>query len=130
VQTNKRVLIVTDGTDSIQVIAKSITGALTGCKAEMCAAESFAATDLLAAGAFFLGCENPNPASFAYLSQLFAHINLAGRPCGVFSANGNALKYLCGLVKDSEATLGEPLLAKDGGIKSADLKKWLKGILG
>jgi hypothetical protein len=130
VETKKRVLIVTDGTDSIQVIAKSITAALTGCKVKTCAAESFAGTDLLAAQIFFLGCEKPRPASFAYLSQLLAHINLAGRPCGVFSSGGSALKYLCGLVKDSEAALGEPLLAGEGEIKPASLKKWLKGIAG
>jgi len=130
VETKKRVLIVTDGTDTIQAIAKSITVALTGCKAEIRTGESFAGNDLLAAQAFFVGCEKPNPPSFAYLSQMFAHINLAGRPCGVFSTGGGALKYLCGIIKDSEAVLGEPLLAKEGNIKPADLKKWLKKILG
>ena len=123
-------MIVTDGTDSIQAIAKSITGALIGYKVEIRAGESFVGTDLLEAQIFFVGCEKPNPASFAYLSQMLAHINLAGRPCGVFSTNGNALKYLSGIVKDSDAALGEPLLAGDGDIKPAVLKKWLKGILG
>ena len=130
VNAKKRVLIVTDGTDSIEAIAKSIKDALTGCKAEIRAGESFAGTDLLPAQAFFVGCEKPNPASFEYLSQMLAHINLAGRPCGVFSTTNNALKYLSGIVKDSDAALGEPLLAGDGNIKPAVLKKWLKGILG
>ena len=125
----KQVLIVTDGTDSIQIIAKSIVSALTGYKVKICAAESFSGTDLLAAQVFFLGCEKPNPVSFAYLSQMLAHINLAGRPCGVFSTGDKTLKYLSGLVKDSEAAMGEPLLVKEGGIKPPALKKWLKGII-
>ena len=122
-------MLVTDGTDSIQVLAKSIAGALTGCQVKICAAELFEGTDLLPVEVFFLGCEKPNPASFAYLSDMLAHINLAGKSCGVFSTSAKALKYLSGLVKSCEAALGEPLLAKDGAIKTADLKKWLKGIL-
>ena len=129
VDIKKRILIVTDGTDSIQVIAKSIISALPGCRIKLCDAESFTGTDILPVQAFFLGCEKSSPASFAYLSQMLAHINLAGRPCGIFSTSGKTLKYLSGLVKDSEAALGEPLLAVDSEIKPAALKKWLKEIL-
>jgi len=129
VDNKKRVLIVTDGTDPIKAIAESIASCLTGSEVKICSAESFAGTDLLPAHVFFLGCEDPNPDSFNYISQMLAHINLAGRRCGVFSSNNKALKYLSGLVKSCEAVLGEPLLAGNGEIKQADLKKWLKGIL-
>ena len=128
-ETKKRVLIVTDGTDQIKVIAELIASCLTDSDVKICQAESFAGTDLLPAHIFFLGCENPNPESFQYLSQMLAHINLANRRCGVFSNNTKALKYLSGLVMDCEASLGEPLLAGDTAIKPADVKKWLKGIL-
>jgi hypothetical protein len=129
VETKKAVLIVTDGTDSTQALAKQISAALADHRVKLCPAESFEGTDLLPAQVFFLGCEKARPASFAYLAEMLAHINLAGRPCGVFSVNAGALKYLAGLVKDSEAALGEPLLAEGGEVKAAALKKWLKGIL-
>ena len=125
----KRVLIVTDGTDSIKTIADSIASCLTGNNVKICPAESFKGTDLLPAHVFFLGCTNPVPESYQYLSELLAHINLSGRRCGVFSDSAKALKYLSGLVKSSEAVQGEPLLAGDGTIKQAEIKKWLKGIL-
>ena len=125
----KRVLIVTDGTDSIKAIADSIVSCLQGNDIKICPAEKFAGTDLLPAHIFFLGCEKPNPDSFLYLSQMLGHINLAGRRCGVFSNNGKALKYLSGLFKSSEAVLDELLIANAGKIKQADVKKWLKGIL-
>ncbi|MCL2066153.1 MAG: hypothetical protein FWG99_01655 [Treponema sp.] len=124
----KRVLIVTDGTQSIQVIAQSITAALTGCKVKVCTAETFDTTELLPVDVFFLGCENPNPASFSYLSQLLQHINLALKSCGIFSTSGKALKYLDTLVKSCEAAVGDGLLV-DGAVKLAVLKKWLKGVM-
>jgi hypothetical protein len=129
VETKKTVLIVTDGADSTQKIAEVISAALVGHRVVVRPAESFTGTDLLPAHVFFLGCEKPNLPSFAYLAELLAHINLAGRPCGVFSANSKALKYLSGLVKDSEAAIGETLLARDGAVKAGVVKKWLKGIL-
>jgi len=121
----KRALIVTDGTESIQRVAELIAASLTDYKVKICSADSFSGTDLLPANVFFLGCLKPRPASFAYLSELLAHINLAGRACGVFSVNEKALKYLRALVKDSEAAMGEPLLAEES---AATVKEWVKGI--
>ena len=125
----ERVLIITDGTESIQLAARSIENALTDYKTEICLGDVFSGTDLLPAEKFFIGCEKPHPASFAYLAQMLAHINLAGRKCGIFSTNEKALKYLGGILKDSEACLGQPFMFADGKINQPALKKWIKGII-
>jgi len=85
--------------------------------------EDWAVTDLLPAEAFFLGCEEPDPPGFTVLAETLRHINLAGRPCGVFSAGSEgAWRYLAGLVRDCEAVLCPwPLQAGD----PEDLKGWL-----
>ena len=93
-------------------------------------ANFFSGTDLLPASAFLLGCEKPRPLAFAYLEDLLLHINLAGRPCGVFSADRKALRYLSALVNDCEARKGKPLLLKGGTVHSAALDKWIQNLLG
>jgi hypothetical protein len=128
VDSKKRVLIIFDGTDPIENIAKSIAAALNDCDIKMCSGETFAGTDLLPAGVFILGCENPEPPSFDYLSMLLKHINLVDRKCGIFSTNEKALKYLSGLVEDCEALVLEPLLAEDGNVNLETLARWLQGI--
>jgi len=125
VSAKKKILIITDGTESIQLIANSISDAMEGCKVAVCSAEKFEGTDLLPVDTFILGCEKPNPPSFAYLQEMLSHINLASRICGVFSTNEKALRYLRGIVKDCEAELKEPLLITDS---KPSLKKWLKGM--
>ena len=125
VDTKKQVLIITDGTELIEHIAKSITSAFKDCTVKVCSGVTFAGTDLLKAKIFFIGCENPDPVSFNYLSKLLGHINLANRHCGVFSTNDKALKYLCGLLKDCEAKIEEPLLVQAGNIDSDVLNKYL-----
>jgi len=129
VNVNKRALIITDGTEAIQSIAQTISGVLDGFTVKMCTAEKFAGTDLLAVDLFFIGCEKSCPSSFAYLEDLLSHINLASRKCGVFSTKEKTLKYLRGIVKDSEADLTDPLSAPKGEVKKSVLKKWIKGIL-
>jgi hypothetical protein len=129
VEPKKKVLIITDGTDPINGIAESIYAALTVCTVEMCNAQEFAGNDLLPAEVFFIGCENPEPASFSYLSMFLKHINLADRSCGVFSTSGNTLKYLSGLVEKCEARAGKPLLVENREIKTDALNKWLEEII-
>jgi hypothetical protein len=121
VKTKKTVLILTDDSAETAKMAAGIAGALKGNKVSLMTASEFKGNDILPAEAFFLGCEKPEPDSFAYLADLLKHINLAGRPCGVFSpapdgsASKRALKYLASLVHDSEAALNpEPLLSGPG----------------
>jgi hypothetical protein len=128
VSSEKKALILTDGTESIQSAAAAIADALTGYKTEVCPGETFAGTDILPAEIFFIGCEKTHPASFVYLAEMLAHINLADRSCGIFSTNEKTIVWLETIVKDCEASLGEPLLI-DGEVKAPAVKKWVKGIL-
>ena len=122
----KRGLVVTDGTESIQLIARSIANELSLFDVKTRTADEYKGTDLLPAEVFFIGCENPNPASFNYLSHMLSHINLAGRKCGIFSTNKKALKYLADLIKDSEAFVGKPLFITDAKNHADNVKAWLK----
>ena len=123
----KRVVIVTDGSEETSKMAKEISAALKSNEVTVKTAPDFLGNDLLPADAFFLGCEKPNPGSFTYLEEFLKHVNLAGRPCGVFSPNPEkTVKYLAGLVKDSEAVLHpESIFAGSG----ADLKKWANSVV-
>ena len=110
---NRNVLIITDGFEETVKMAGEIATALKGNTVLVKSASEFKGNDLLPADVFFLGCESPKPDSFEYLADLLAHINLAGRSCGVFSPAGvKTVNYLAGLVKDCEAALNpEPFLS-------------------
>jgi hypothetical protein len=129
VNERKRVLIVTDEGKTVMATALAMTSELSDYKTVICSGESFAGTDLLPTDVFILGCEKPHPASFAYLAEMLAHVNLAGRKCGIFSTNEKAQKYLYNLVKDCEITVGEPLLIQENAARKPDLKKWLLELL-
>jgi len=128
VSAKNKVLIITDGTEIIQSTAQSIKEVLSDCSVNICPADKFEGTTLLPVDVFILGCEKPNPSSFAYLEKMLSHINLVSRKCGIFSVNEKSLKYLKGVVKDCEASLFEPFLVKDEKIRASDIKKWLKEI--
>lgn len=123
----RTVLIVTDGSEKTGEMAARIAAALKGDKVTIKGASGLKGNDLLPADAFFLGSEKADPESYAYLSDFFLHVNLAGRPCGVFSSGTEkAAKYLSGLVKDSEAALNpEPYVA---GSKK-DIGRWAKNTI-
>jgi hypothetical protein len=126
VKAKKNVLIITDGAPETVKIAANIAGALKGNKVLTKTAAEFAGNDILPADAFFLGCKNATPDSFAYLTDLLKHINLAGRPCGVFSSGTKKTAgYLAGLVKDCEAALNPELLTGP----ASDVKNWVQNII-
>ena len=124
----KTALIVIDGSEAIRKAAEELSAALKGYKTSILTAESFAGTDLLPATIFFLGCETPKPPSFSYLDKMLQHINLSGRPCGVFSTDSKALKYLSKMIKASGAKAGEPLLLEGAAAAAAAIKTWIKAI--
>jgi len=126
---SKKVLIITDETESIKSIARHISDELTGLKVKICSAKEFDGTDILSADIFFLGCEKPSPKSFSYLEDLLSHINLASRKCGVFSVKEKSYEYLCGIVKDCDADLGYPLHVVSEKIPRPALKKWVQSIV-
>ena len=122
----KTVLIITDGVRETKEIAAKIAGELSGCQVTIRDAAYFEGTDILPADLCFIGCDKPDPPSFAYLQKLLQHINLAGRPCGLFSSSSSeAIGYLSKLVQDSEMVLGSsPLYAS--GINS--IGSWVGGL--
>jgi hypothetical protein len=125
VKVEKTVLIVIDGTEQAAKMADDIAAVLKGDKVTIKAASEFAGTDILPVDMFFIGCEDPKPSSFDYLSDLFKHINLAGRSCGVFSPKSEkAAAYLADLLADSEAVLYPQPLFADG----TDVAAWVEKI--
>jgi hypothetical protein len=113
--------------ESTQRMAEQIETALTGCKVVNIPANDFSGTDILPADVCFFGCESPDPPSFAHLEEVLRHINLAGRPCGLFSPeSGRVLEYLSGIVRDSELALhAEPLFSSGAG----RIKHWVKDLI-
>ena len=120
-------LIVTDASEKTAKMAAEIVTALEGTTVTVKAASEFEGTDILPAEAFFLGCEQPAPDSFTYLTDLLKHINLAGRTCGVFSSGSDkTAEYLSALVQDSEAALNpEPFFSGSGDA----VKKWVQNVI-
>ena len=124
---NKSVLIVTDGSTKTNKLAAEIRSALKGNKVLAKNASEFAGNDILPAEVFFLGCEEPEPDSFVYLTDVLRHINLAGRCCGVFSSGSEkAAKYLTSLVKDCEAAVNPQPLLMDG---KTGLEDWAQSVI-
>jgi len=120
------VLILTDGAPGTVKMAADIAETLKGNKVFAKTAFEFAGNDILPADAFFLGCENPAPESFTYITDLLKHINLAGRACGVFSpGTKKTTVYLAGLIKDCEAALNPEFLTGS----SPELKNWARNVI-
>jgi hypothetical protein len=131
----KMMLIITDDGAVTKSVAKDVAAVFGSDRfadwsATVISAKDFSPTMLLSAKAFLLGCEKPESPDFMLLRDLFKHINLAGRPCGVFSPQEKAIKYLSGLVRDSDAALGNPLVVDKGALNSRKLQKWVGGIIG
>jgi hypothetical protein len=135
VKTKKKMLIIADNGAITGSVAKNIAAVFGSVpfadwSAAVISAKNFSPTMLLSANAFLLGCEKPEPPDFTPVKDLFKHINLAGRPCGVFSPQANAIKYLSRLVRDSEAAIGNPLVVDKGTPGGRKLQKWVGGIIG
>ncbi|GHU81320.1 hypothetical protein FACS189468_3630 [Spirochaetia bacterium] len=94
------------------------------------ASQDFSGADMLPADMYFFGAAEPHPVSFDYLEELLRHINLVGRPCGVFSSGSReALDYLSEMVRDSELALyPEPLLAGPSA-KPAEITAWVAKVV-
>ena len=120
-------MIITDETQKVAEMADGIAVALKGKNVTVRKVSEFNGNDILPADAFFLGCEKPNPPSFSYIEDLFRHINLAGRPCGIFSpGTKETANYLSGMVHDCEAALGEEPFLPDSG---KNIKTWAQSVI-
>ena len=121
----KIALIVSDGADSTRKMAEAIALSLDSpWKTVVMPGENFDVTQLLAAAACFLGAESPNPPCFSRLCNVLAHINLAGRPWGIFSSSEETAAYLRGILHDSEAALYPDTFFGEG-----DVKAWTEKVL-
>jgi hypothetical protein len=132
VDKKRKVLILTDTDASMQQMAKDIAAiieAYPAYQAQTVQAEDFSGIELLPSYAFFLGCEKSGPPSFPYIEDMLGHINLVGRPSGVFSSDSGGLEYLSTLVEASEAAMGKPLLAKGGTMDTKTLQNWVESII-
>jgi len=130
----RKVLIITDNTASILKVAKKIASCLrkppfSDYSVSTLEVAQFSAVDILPVYAFFIGCENPKAFSFLYIEDLFDHINLAGRSCGIFSSNSIAVRYLSTLVRPCEAAVGKPFLFKDDIVDGTTLQRWIIDII-
>jgi hypothetical protein len=105
-------------------MAETIVRALSPMETAIMPADEFDVTKLLAASACFFGVENPDQPCFSFISKVLAHINLADRPCGVFSSSKEAAAYLSGIIHDAETALcPEPFLGE------GDVKVWTEKVL-
>jgi len=127
----KNVLILVDGAQTTRKVADRIAAGLKGLRVVMMEAADFAATDLLPADVCFIGCETPKPANFAELERILRGINLAGRPCGLFSpASKPAVAYLQTIVNDAELRVNpDVFLADQEKASGTDLKAWIEHTL-
>jgi hypothetical protein len=127
VKTKKRVLIVTDGAAPVLELADRIAKLMTEELVVVKTAPDFTGADILPADICLFGCETPHPVSFSHLEELLLHINLVGRPCGLFSpASTGAVTYLSGIVRDSELSVREPPLTAPS---PEDVKRWVKSLV-
>ena len=107
-------------------MAGEIAGALGGYNVQIKDGSGFAGTDLLPADVLFIGCSEPSPACFSYLEEMFQHINLANRICGIFSSSSKSVKYIKRMINNSEIRLIPEFLTKTG---SAEVKKWTARVM-
>jgi hypothetical protein len=127
VEAKKNILIVTDGVESTHKLGGQIAALCKDSHVALLNASEFSGTDILPADVCFFGCAEPSPSSFTYLEKILGHINLVGRPCGIFSPDSKkAVQYLSKMVHDAELALhGEPFIAG----AAADIKAWVKHVI-
>ncbi|GHT87153.1 hypothetical protein FACS1894137_13880 [Spirochaetia bacterium] len=131
-EVRKTAIILTDDAASTKELAGRLAAGMRGVTVRVLAAPNFAGNALLPGDYFFFGCARPRPSEFAYLEELLEHINLAGRPCGIFSPDsGDALRYLADLAGPSELALNsEPLLGSALDMSAPHtLQQWAADIL-
>ncbi|MDR1908962.1 MAG: hypothetical protein LBQ35_03510 [Spirochaetaceae bacterium] len=130
-KTEKRALIVSDGTGPAAALAENIVAALAGLyHTRLVRAAEFSATDLLPAEVCFFGCTAPNPPSFAHFAEVLGHINLAGRRCGLFApGSGETAGYLEALVRDSEIVV-HPGIMTEPAPGREELRAWVQDVCG
>ncbi|WP_304222343.1 hypothetical protein [Gracilinema caldarium] len=130
----KNVLILVDDSDVIKDVGRQLAVHLAPAHVAIVDAADFAATDMLPADAYLFGCQEPHPARFSEVERVLKGINLAGRPCGLFTLSSkSAIEYLRAITQDAEvAVFSEPLLYEvlPPENRAARVKSWVQSVLG
>lgn len=99
----QHVLIIIDDVPALEKAAEAIAKKMGDARTVVRKAADFSPVDILPADACFLGCDSDHPTSFSEVERVLKGINLAGRPCGLFTlASRDAMEYLRSIVRDSE----------------------------
>jgi len=134
VKTIKNVLILVDESNPLKEVGRQLAMHLAPAHVTIVDAVDFSATDILPADACFLGCREPHPARFSEVERVLKGINLAGRPCGLFTLSAkSAIEYLRSITRDAElAVFSEPLIyeALKSGDRAPQVKAWVQSVLG
>ena len=133
-KTIKNILILVDESDAIKEVGRQIASHMASVHVAIVEAADFAATDMLPADAYFLGCQEPHPARFSEVERVLKGINLAGRPCGLFTLSSkSAIEYLRSISQDAElAVFSDPLFfdALKPEDRAPRVKAWVHSVLG
>lgn len=130
----KNVLILVDESNALKEVGRQLAAHLAPAHVAIIDAADFSATDILPADAYFFGCQEPHPLRFSEVERVLKGINLAGRPCGLFTLSAkNAIEYLRTITRDADlAVFPEPLLYE--ALKPVDrtpqVKAWVQSVLG
>lgn len=123
----KHILIVTDTDPAIKELSALIVKELHKYKVVVLEGSDFAATDILPADACFFGSAKAHCSTFDELARVLKGINLAGRPCGLFSTEaGAAIEWLHDLSRDSELAVHRDALT---GTSSSNVVSWVADVL-
>ena len=127
-------LILVDDSDSIKDVGRQLATYLVPVRVAIVDAGDFSATDMLPADAYLFGCQEPHPARFGEVERVLKGINLAGRPCGLFTLSSkSAIEYLRSITEDAELVVSreplfyETLVSKD---RATQMKVWVQSVLG
>lgn len=123
-----------DDSDSIKDVGRQLATHLAPARVAIVDAGDFSATDLLPADAYLFGCHEPHPVRFSEVERVLKGINLAGRPCGLFTLSSkSAIEYLRFITEDAELAVSrepliyETLVSKD---RASQMKVWVQSVLG
>ncbi len=122
----KHILIVIDDNEEIKAMGSDIASALEGFKVVLKDGADFSPTDLLPADIVFMGAAKAEAPALAELARVLEGINLARRPCGLFSiSTGPAIEWLKNICIDSELAVYPEELIQE---KISTLKPWVMAV--
>lgn len=135
-KTKRQVLVVTEGTPSLRKLRHSLCTNLSDVldgEADIVEKDfsDFVAVDLLRADAYFFGARQTGTLEFAEFARVIRGINLAGRPCGLFSDDSRVgVDGLSALVADAEPRINPAFFIASEAGSDLSLMNWIAETLG